>query len=234
MINKLRRTFKENSSVILSVAASAGVVGTAYLSAQAGRRTEQRISAEDPHGMDDFRTNAWRVWRLYIPAATAGAVTVICIAGVKHVDGRKTLAAQTALAVTQRAYSEYRDKVVEEFGERKDAAILAKVAEDRVAAKPPTIVAGSGKVLCCELFTGRYFESDMQTLHRAVNELNSKMLKSDIATLEDFYYLIGLEFTKGSAHMGWDSSKLLELEFSTTLHDDKPVLAFDYNYVKGF
>lgn len=108
------------------------------------------------------------------------------------------------------------------------------MAESRVTNTPPgTIIAGSGTVLCCELYTGRYFQSDMQALAKAVNEINAKLNRHDYATLDDFYYEVGLEFTKVSGHTGWDSSRLLELEFSSILHDGKPVLAFDYNYVKG-
>lgn len=232
LLTKIRGGAKKHSSVILAVGAGAGVLTTAYLSARAGYQTAQALENEDPHANNAARARL--VWRLYIPAGLSAAVTVVCIAGSKRVDGAKSLAAQTALAVSQQAYSEYRDQVVAEFGDRKDKAIAARVAESRVTERPPVaIVAGSGEVICCELFTGRYFQSDMQALAKAVNEINAKLNRHDYATLDDFYYEVGLEFTKVSGHTGWDSSKLLELEFSSILHDGKPVLAFDYNYVKG-
>lgn len=174
------------------------------------------------------------VWRFYIPAAASGTFTIICIVSVKRVGGQKTLAAQTALAATQYAYSAYRDEVINELGEKKDQKVLARVAERQVHSAPPAaLVIGSGPVLCCELFTGRYFNSDAQELHKAVNDLNAKLLKHDYATLDDFYDLIGLEQTMESGHAGWSSDKLMELEISAILHDGKPCLAFAYNYVKS-
>jgi len=224
---------KDNSSILLSIGASVGVLSTAYLASQAGYRAAHRLESEDP--AMELKERALLVWKLYIPSAASAATTIIFIAGIKHVDARKTLAAQTALAVSQRAYENYRAEVVEEFGERKDKTLLAKIAEKRVKDNPPTaIIAGSGTVLCCELFTGRYFNSDMASLNRAMNEINARMLKHDYATLDDFYYIIGLENTMSSGQSGWESLKLMELEFSTVLHDEKPCLAFNYNYVKGF
>lgn len=229
----IRRFIKDNSSVIFSVGACVGVVSTAYLAGQAGYRTAHKLENQDP--AMELREKARIVWRLYIPAGATAAATIIFVAGIKHVDGRKTLAAQTALAVSQRAYESYRAEVIEEFGERKDKTILAKVAEKRVEANPPTIITGvEGSVLCCELFTGRYFHSDMDALTKAVNQINAEMLQRDYATLDDFYYIIGLENTTVSGQTGWKSDKLLDLEFSSVLYHGKPCLAFDYNYVKSF
>lgn len=228
----MRSFIKKNSSVLLSIGAGVGVLSTVYLSGQAGYRTAYRLENEDPNL--ELKEKVRLVWRLYVPAGASAATTIIFIAGIKHVDARKTLAAQTALAVSQRAYEGYRAQVIDEFGEKKDKTLLAKIAEQRLKDNPPSaIIAGSGTVLCCELFTGRYFNSDMEALNKALNEVNAKLLKQDYATLDDFYYLIGLENTTTSGQAGWDSARLLELEFSTVLSQGKPCLAFEYNYVKS-
>jgi hypothetical protein len=231
----IKRFIKDNSSVILSVGACVGVISTAYLAGQAGYRTAHKLENEDP--TMELKEKARIVWRLYIPTGATAAATIIFVAGIKHVDGRKTLAAQTALAVSQRAYESYRAEVIDELGERKDQTLLARVAEKKVKDNPPsTIVAvsGSGRVLCCELFTSRYFLSDMDALNKAVNEINAKMLRHDYATLDDFYYEINLENTMVSGQSGWSSDKLMALEFSTVLRDGVPCLAFSYNYIKSF
>jgi hypothetical protein len=175
------------------------------------------------------------VWTLYIPAAVSATSTIICIVSANRVQASKTLAAQTAFTVSQQLYSEYRDKVVEEFGARKDQSIRDSVAQERILKEPPPspdiLVSGPGNVLCCELFTGRYFTSDMETLRRAQNDLNSRLLSQDYATLYDFYYMIGLSATSYSEQLGWKSDKLMDLQFSTVLTDDgRPCLSFDYNY----
>ena len=236
-----QKLIKENSSIILTSAAGVGTIATAYLSARASFQACRLIDLmEAQEGVADSHENQirdrfWRVWRLYIPAAAVGSTTIAALIAGKRVDHNRILATQAGLAVCQRAYSQYRDAVIEEFGDRKDQALRAKVAEKQVAENPPSaIVVGSGTVPCCELWTMRYFMADKQALAKAVNEVNARILKHDYATMDDFYYELGLEYTHSSGHSGWDSSRLLELEFSSILHQDQPYLAFEYNYVKSF
>lgn len=229
----MKQLVKENSSLILSIGAGIGVLTTAYLTGKASFQAAHVFEDKDP--AMEIKERIRLVWKLYIPAGVAATTTIICVVGVKHVDARKTLAAQTALAMSQRAYESYRAQVVEELGDKKDQMILAKVAEKRINENPPIIISGvEGSVLCCELFTGRYFHSDMEALTKAVNQINAEMLKRDYATLDDFYYMLGLDNTTTSGQSGWESSKLMELEFSTVLSQGKPCLAFEYNYVKTF
>lgn len=239
LIKSLRTNTKEHSPVILSIAAGIGVLSTAYLTGRASFLASDVIrNYEREHLMPVDRKElvierTKLVWKLYIPAAISATTTITCIVGANRIEAKKTIAAQTAFAVSQRVYSEYRDKVIEEFGERKDQSIRDKIAEERVKDSPPkeVIVAGSGTVLCCELFTGRYFMSDMEKLRRAQNDINAKMIAHDYATFNDFYYLIDLPQTAVSGQLGWKSSKLLDLQFTTVLSEDgRPCLAFEYNY----
>jgi len=185
----------------------------------------------DPH--NGKKENAKLVWTFYIPAGVSGVLTIGCIFGANRLGSRRTIAAQVLLAASERAYSAYRDEVIEELGERKDVAIRDKVAEKLVEAKPPpeVMIAGTGDVTCCEAFTGRYFSCSMEKLKRVQNELNAKLLRDDYCTLDEFYWLLGLEYTQTSSEVGWKSNKLMALEFTSTTHKEQPVLVFNYNYV---
>jgi hypothetical protein len=78
----------------------------------------------------------------------------------------------------------------------------------------------------------RYFLSDMESLRKAENRVNAHMLGHDYATLSEFYYEVGLQQTSVSSNLGWTSDHLLELVFSTTMHEGQiPCIAFDYNYI---
>lgn len=241
--NFVRTGVKENLPLILSIGAGLGTISTAYLAGRASFEACDVIrdhefgrdhDAADPKQRLMERTKL--VWKLYIPTAISAVTTIACVAGSNRVSTNKTIAAQTAFAVSQRVYSEYRDKVIEEYGERKDQSIRDQIAEDRVKATAPDsglVIAGSGAVLCCELFTGRYFNSDMETLRRAQNDLNKRLLTHDYATFDDFYYDVGLPRTSSSGQIGWKSSKLMEMVFSTVLTEDgRPCLAFEYNYTE--
>lgn len=73
----------------------------------------------------------------------------------------------------------------------------------------------------------------METLRKAENDLNAHMLGGTYATMDYFYDLLDLDHTPSSGQQGWECSKLMQLKFTAILHEGKPVLAFDYNYVKS-
>lgn len=239
VLSKVRFTLSNNSPTILSAVAVGGVVTTAFLASTASIKAYKIVQAEEGiSGTAADRKDRWKsrtklVWKLYIPTAASGAVTIGSIVGSTKIGNKRSAAAQAAFVLTERAYNEYRGKVIEEFGDRKDKAIRDQIAEEKVKNNPPSplIISGPGNVLCCELYTGRYFTSDMETLRRATNELNARMLKHDVASFQDWYDMIGLPPTTYSDELGWHADRLMELEFTTILTEEgKPCLAFDYNY----
>lgn len=239
--NLIRTNTKQHSPTILSVLAGVGTLTTVYLTSKASFAASRLIDEKEANGggplldpKERLMERTKLVWMLYIPTAVATTGTIICIVGANRVGANKTLAAQAALSVSQQVYSDYRDKVIEKFGENKDQAVRDAIAEDRVKkGAPPAdiMIAGPGNVLCCELFTGRFFSSDMESLRRAQNDLNDKLLKRDYMTMGDFHYMLGIAQTTISSQLGWKSDKQMELKFSTVLTDDgRPCLAFEYNY----
>jgi hypothetical protein len=87
--------------------------------------------------------------------------------------------------------------------------------------------------MCCELYTRRYFMCDMEQLRKAQNDINAQIVNDLYVTLDEFYDKISIMPTAHSSELGWDSDRLMELEFSTVLSEDgRPCLAFDYNYIK--
>ena len=237
------KSIKANSPIILSVAAGVGTITTAFLVGKASfeaanviqRHEEQNAPAINPN--QRFKDRTRLVWKLYIPSAVSVVSTIVCVTGANRAGAKQTAATSAALAFAERAYSDYRAKTAEELGPRKDQAIRDKVVADQIANNPSPsqdiLVTGPGNVLCCEMFTMRYFACDMERLRRAQNDLNSRLLKHDYATFDDFYYLIGLQQTSTSGNLGWTSDRLMELEFSTALSDDgRPCITFTYNYTK--
>lgn len=224
---------KRNSPLILSSVAISGVVTTAYL---ASRATAKVVKDEDRDPWLSNRQLVRTYWKIYIPAGLSGATTIMCIVGTTKITNKRAAAAQAAFILSERAYSEYRDRVIEEFGAKKDENIRASIAERKVQATAPSesiLITGPGNVLCCELYTGRYFASDMEALRKAQNDLNARLIRQDAVSLDELYYILGLQPTSYSSDLGWNSDKMVEFEFSTVLTEDgRPCLAFQYSYVK--
>lgn len=225
---------KSNAPEILTAIGAAGVVSTAYLASKA---TYQVARDEDADPWASNKEKIKKYWKIYIPTGMSGAVTIACIIGGSKSAGRRTAAAVTAYSLTERAFSEYKEKVVEQIGKGKEQKVRDEIVQERVTNSPPgsreIVVLGGGNVLCCELFTHRYFRSDMEALRKAQNDINASVVNDVYVALDEFYDIIGLSHTSHSDKIGWDSDKLMELQFSTVLSEDQePCLAFDYNYTK--
>jgi Family of unknown function (DUF6353) len=239
---RVEKLLRDNSPTILSALGVSGTLTTSYLAAKASFTASRVIDIDDQSRSTLTPTASKKekvklVWKLYIPSAVSGVVTIGCIIGASKIGTKRTAAAYSLLTVSEKAFTEYKEKVVEQLGEKKEQAIRDQIAQDRVNKNPEggILIVGPGNVLCMEMHTGRYFMSDMETLRKAVNTINAKMIHQMDASLSDFYYLVRLPQTSLSSMQGWNSDKMLELHFSTTLSEDgRPCIAFDYNYVIPF
>jgi Family of unknown function (DUF6353) len=242
LFSKVIKTLKSNSPEILTALSVSGVITTAYFTGKAAYIASEIINDnEKAEGkIEDFKArfkeNTKQTWRLYIPAGVSGTLTIVCILGSSRASGRRTAAAVTAYSIGEKAFTEYREKVVEQIGRNKEQTIRDQIAQDSVLKIPKStevIITGKGDILCCELYTRRYFRSDMESLRKAQNDINARIVNEFYVVLDEFYDIIKLTYTSQSSRLGWDSDKLMELTFSTVLSETgEPCLAFDYNYLK--
>lgn len=225
----------KNKTTILTSIAISGVIGVIALATKATFESAKELEAANIPEDAGVKAKAKVVWKNYIPTAIVGSATVGCIVAAQKVGAKKAVAAQAAFVVSERLFSEYKEKVAEQIGTKKEKAIRDAIAQDKVTKDNPkqVIVTGAGVVLCCEGYTGRYFNSDMESIRKAENTINAKLNSHDYASLSDLYYLLKIPETSVSDKLGWDSGRLLELDFSTTLTPaGQPCLVFNYNYVK--
>lgn len=228
-----QKVLHDNSPSILTAMGVSGTLATAYLTGKASFDAARRLGEGPPIENLTKREIIERIWDLYIPPIASAVVTVGCVIGSNHISSKRTAAAYSVVAVSEKMFAEYREKVIESHGERKEKLIRDEIAQDRINSNPPpAIVMGSGEVLCCESHTGRYFMSDMESLRKARNDINAKLIGDMYATLDDFYYLLKLPQTSQSGALGWESDKMLELDFSAVLTEGKPCMVFSYNYIK--
>lgn len=230
---------REHTPAILTAFGVTGTVTTAVLAGKAAYNSYPVIEQyEDEHGLPDSNREMHinrikAAWKLYIPAGVSGAATITCIIVASRVGTRRTAAITAAYSLSEKAFEEYKEKVVEKIGKTKEQKVRDEVAQDRVNKNPnnQVIIAGAGNHLCYEGFTGRYFNCDMETLRGAVNHINQQMINHNHQFLDDFYDLVGLNSTSYSSEIGWDNTRLLELRYSTVLADNnQPCLSFEYNY----
>lgn len=183
-------------------------------------------------------------WKCYIPAAVTCVASAACIIGASSVNARRTAALATAYKLSETALSEYKDKVIETIGEKKETLIRDKIDKEHIdkdpVSKKEIIVTKTGDTLCYDALSGRYFKSDIEKIKKAVNELNSTMLRDMYVSLNEFYDNLDLAHTDIGYQVGWNvDDGLIDVDFSSQIADDGTpciVIRFDgpprYNYSK--
>lgn len=174
-------------------------------------------------------------WKCYIPAAVTGAFSTACLIGASSVNLRRNAALATAYTLSETAMREYRDKVVEKIGEKKEESIRDAIAKDKIDKNPlsknEVLVTKKGETLCFDAISGRYFKSDIDALKKAANEVNRLMLSDGYVSLNEFYDAIGLNPIKIGDDLGWNANRaLIDLNPSAQLAEDgTPCLVIDFH-----
>lgn len=238
----------DNSPLILTAIGVTGTITTAILTGKASFKAADILSYEvdrrNLHVDEPLMTPRDAislVWREFIPAIGVGTMTIACIICANRIGTRRTAAMAAAYSLSEKAFVEYKDKVVETIGKNKEQTVRDNVAQDRVRANPvgrnEVIVTGGGDVLCMDAYTGRYFESSMETIKKAQNDTNYQILHDGHASLNDFYGRIGLSHIPSGTELGWNSDKPFEIYYSTTISDDqRPCISIEFRMdpIRGY
>lgn len=180
--------------------------------------------------MDVIKTT----WKCYIPTVVTMVSSVACMIGASSVHARRNAALATAYKLSETALVEYKEKVLEAVGEKKERAIRDKVAESRIEKNPVSksevIITEKGTTRCFDYHSGRYFNSDIDHIKKAVNELNRAMTIDMYVSLNEFYDELGLSHTRLGDELGWKlDDGLIDVDFSSQVCEDGvPCLVLDY------
>ena len=227
----------KHSPEILTGLGIAGMVTTTILAVKATPKALILIEdAKHEKGKDlTFIEKTKTCWKCYLPAAVTGTVSIACLVGASSVNVRRNAALATAYKLSETAFTEYKEKVVETIGEKKEQTIKEEIAKDKIEKHPVNqqniIITGKGDTLCYDELFGRYFKSDIDKLKKIENDLNRRLLNENYISLNEFYYEVGLEGVKAGDDLGWYIDKgYIELDFSSQLSSDgTPCLVLSFS-----
>lgn len=241
MNNLLKSTGKTLAKHSPAILTALGIAASLAAVVQAVAATPKALAlieqAEQEKGEKLTKTEIVKVaWKPYIPTAVTVVTEIVCIVGINAIHNRRGSAAAAAYALSSEALREYREKVVETIGEEKEHDISAAIAKEKLKKDPITdnttiIMTGNGDSLCYDSHAGRYFNSNVEKLRHAVNELNRQILSDGYASLNDFYYEIGLDNTKLGDDIGWGvNNGLVDVSFTSMVAENGvPCLVLNYN-----
>ena len=235
----VRLKLSEHSPEILMGIGVASMITTTILAVKTTPKAVQLLEeAKDELGTDELKPVevVKATWKCYIPAAVSGVFGVACLVGANSVHVQRNAALATMYKISETALTEYRDKVVETIGEKKETAIREKVAEKRIEESPVSknevYVTSKGTTLCFDGWSGRYFESCIEEIKKAENTINKRMLHQigGCASLNEFYDEIGLERVEVGDMIGWNVDNLVDIHIGATLADDgRPCVTIIHN-----
>lgn len=176
-------------------------------------------------------------WKCYAPAAIGYCASAACIIGANSVNSKRNAVLAGAYKVSETALLEYRDKVVEVLGEEKEKEIRESVAKGHIAPKESEVViVGKGDTLCYDMFSGRYFKSDMSKIQKVLNEINYRLTHENIISVNEFYIELGISTVDMGYEHGWNiEDGLLDISFSSMITDDgQPCIVMHFDNFPKF
>lgn len=239
--NTVRTVIHKNQPEILTFVGVGGFVTTTIMAVKATPKAMARMDEiKQKHKKDKdrkafYKDVIFKVAPVYIPAAIVGSLSISCVVGANSVNHKRSAALATAYTLSESALKEYQGKVVETIGEKKEEAVRAAIAKDRVDSHPvvdrEVIITGNGETRCFDPLSSRYFDSDIESIRKAINDLNHRLLREDYISLNDFYYELGLDSMDVGDDIGWRADKgLVDVSFYPIIDNKtkKPCIALDY------
>jgi hypothetical protein len=241
----LEKLVIDNSPALLTSIGVIGTVSTAYLT---GKATYDAVVSEflenyetsdwqnDLYGDYTAKTRVRKHWKRYIPAVGTGALTIAAIVSANRIGTRRAAGIAAAFTLSERAFTEYKEKVISSLGSKKEQELRDELTQSRVSSTPGStqVVITGVDSLCLDAYTGRYFTSNMEALRKAQNDLNAAVLHNSYASLTDFYNLLGIPKTIASDEVGWNTDKLLDLKIGHALSEDgRPCISIEYDLVSN-
>lgn len=236
MVKSVADVAQKNMPHILTSMAVTGTITVPVLAVSATPKALRLLSDEEEYlGRRLTKVEVIKTaWKCYIPAASVGVASVACIIGANSVSTKRNAALAGIYSLTEKAFKEYQEKVVETIGENKELKIRDAIDKDRIDANPITgnnvIITGKGNVLCYDSVTGNYFNSDIERIRQTVNETNHRLLSEMWISLNEFLFDLGLHRTALGDQQGFNiDDGLIDVRYSSQLTDDgRPCLVLSY------
>ena len=138
------RFLRKHGGTILAVAASVGVVATAIETGRATTKAKHLLAVdealrtynEDEQGIVEEPPTKKQIvlicWKAYVPAVILGGGTIACILSSNALNKKQIASLTAGYMALGKAYQEYRQKVIENFGIEKEAEIHDQIKEEKL------------------------------------------------------------------------------------------------------
>lgn len=216
-VQKAGKFIKHNGATILTIAGGVGVVATTVTAIKATPKALQKLEEAEKEKGETL--TKWEKVKTagptYIPTIAIGAGTVMCVIGVHLLTSKTQANVASAYALIERSYSEYKDKLIELYGQETHDEIVDAIAAEKaenVGIRTPGYVSQSSLFvdercgrnrLFYDEFGDRFFETTLEQVISAQYHLNRNYCLRGYSVLNEFYDFLGLEPTDHGDELGW-------------------------------
>jgi len=223
-----------NNTKMLTMLGISGMVSSTILAVKSTPKALDILNEDEDYKYSNIE-KIKKTYKCYIPSAVVAAGAITCLIFSNQIDTRRTTALATAYSLSENALKEYGAKVVDIVGEEKDKEVKDEIAKDKLAAVPVDHIfdTPSGKALCLDTISGRYFTSELSALDKIQNTLNNRLYNENIVSLNDFYSELGLPSISVGDDIGWNmNTGLVYFDYSTQFAEtNEPCIVLSYSIV---
>lgn len=243
IIKSAARLLKTNSSKILIGAGIAGMITAVVTAVEDTPKAIECIeNAKKEKGEELTKTEVVKAsWKCYIRTAIFTGISATCIIVGTVQQSRQHAALMAAYSLLESSSRDYHNKVIEMVGKDKDDEIQEAVSKDK-AKKISTkttehvIETGKGDDLMMDYCTNRLFYGNAQEIKRLLVDANYQLYNEDWISLNEIYYMIGLNGIPLGNAVGWRVEHgPVEPKFVAGLtDDDKPCVVLSFKEMPSY
>lgn len=232
---------EKHSPEILTGIGIAGMFVSVVLAVKVTPKALEKINEDHPDGCTKAEA-VKSAWKFYIPVAVSATCSTACIIGATTINLKRNAALAAAYTLSESFAKEYKESVLETIGEKKEAEVRENIAQKKVDKLTENDFkscknSNDDTTWFLDPYSGRPFKSSMNRLFKVQNEVNNMLLNESVVSLNDLYYMIGLDPNKDGDQLGWNNDKgLLNFNYTPVLSKELDeagnriaVIALDYN-----
>lgn len=240
-IKTIKRATKRNAPTILTILGIGGFVTSTVMAVKATPKAMEKLEEVEktiPEGTPKAKEICIKVKAVapfYGPSALMAITSGFMVGKANSINGDRLAGAITACEVKDQFIKEYRDKVIETVGEKKEQSIRDDIAKDHVQKSNyddnSVIQAATGTQLFMDSITGIYFRSTRDDIWKALLRFQKSLILEDFMTLNEWYWELAIpnNNNKVGDKIGFNSTTGIELYFSVQeAPNGEPVTVLEY------
>lgn len=207
----------KNSPTILTCVGAVGVVATSVVTAKATPKAIALLErAKEEKGEELTKKEKLKsAAPAFVPAVIIGGATITCIFGANILARRQYNALMSAHTLLDSAFKDYKNKVIDIYGEEAHRDIVKAIAVEKAEDKYiHTSYLGTGCDMAVEehsstpklfydVYSNRYFKTTIEQVITAEYHLNRNYILRGSAILNELYDFLGLKPTEYGSIVGW-------------------------------